>query len=138
MAKKTEKNNPNQVDARFIALFGVRNSLLEDLHSGEFPRSKKKDFSDVVVVTPYGKIPWNHLSRISEKEMRKLMLEVEKNIQRALWVLSELKVMYKSEKKLEKAMKEFLFEQGFVSWDRPKHMLPKKLKKSVIKSNTHA
>jgi hypothetical protein len=43
--------------ARFIALHGVRNSMLKDLHSGIFPKSKTGDLSDVKVVTPYGEIP---------------------------------------------------------------------------------
>jgi len=54
----------------------VRNTKLEDLHAGRFPGSEAGDFSDVRVVTPYGEIAWTHLSRISDREMKALMIEV--------------------------------------------------------------
>ena len=73
--------------AKFIAVEGVRNNTeLENLHAGTVPSSKKGDYSDVKVVTPYGEIEWNSLSRISDKEMRSLMLSVEQAIERALFV----------------------------------------------------
>jgi hypothetical protein len=61
---------------RFIAEKAIRNSL-EDLHAGTYPSTKTGDYSDVKVVTPYGEIQWNELSRISDKELRNLMLEIE-------------------------------------------------------------
>lgn len=36
----------------------VRNSRLEELHTGISPDSAVGDYSDVKVVTPYGDIPW--------------------------------------------------------------------------------
>jgi hypothetical protein len=54
----------------------VRNTALEDLHAGAVPGSATGDFGDVKVVTPYGEIPWNGLSRISDEEMKSLMIEV--------------------------------------------------------------
>ena len=62
--------------AKHIALRCFRNSILEDLHAGKVPDSKSGDYSDVVVHTPYGEIPWNDLSRISDAEMKKLMIDV--------------------------------------------------------------
>ena len=62
--------------AKSIALDCVRNTFLEDLHAGVFPSSAAGDFSDVKVVTPYGEIPWNDLSRISDEEMKRLMIEI--------------------------------------------------------------
>jgi hypothetical protein len=61
---------------RFITEKAIRNSL-EDLHAGIFPSTKTNDYSDVKVITPYGEIPWNNISRISDKELRPLMLEIE-------------------------------------------------------------
>ena len=58
----------------------VRNTFLEDLHAGITPSSKTGDYSDVKVVTPYGEIEWNNLSRISDKEMKKLMIEIVNKI----------------------------------------------------------
>jgi hypothetical protein len=49
---------------------------LEDLHAGDFPRSRSGDYTDVKVVTPYEEIPWNDLMRISDDEMKSLMIEV--------------------------------------------------------------
>jgi hypothetical protein len=47
-----------------MAILCVRNTCIEDLHAGIEPSSQAGDFSDVKVVTPYGEIPWNKLSRI--------------------------------------------------------------------------
>ena len=54
----------------------VRNTFLEVLHSGTFPDSQPGDYSDVQVISPYGQIPWTNLSRISDAEMKQLMIEV--------------------------------------------------------------
>ena len=62
--------------AKAIAALCVRNTFLEDLHSGITPSSRTGDFSDVKVVTPYGEIPWPKLSRISDEEMKRLMKEI--------------------------------------------------------------
>jgi hypothetical protein len=52
----------------------VRNSL-EDLQ-GIFPSSESGDFTDVKVVSPYGEIPWNQVGRISDAEMKELMITI--------------------------------------------------------------
>lgn len=54
----------------------VRNTGLETLHAGTFPRSAVGDYTDVTVATPYGDIPWTEVSRISDDEMKALMIEV--------------------------------------------------------------
>ncbi|WP_292153904.1 hypothetical protein [Brevundimonas sp.] len=54
----------------------MRNTGLEDLHSEIFPSSMIGDYSDVKVVSPFGEIPWTGLSRISNEEMKVLMIEV--------------------------------------------------------------
>lgn len=64
---------------RLICEKSVRNCL-EELHSGIFPSSKTGDYSDVKVVSPYGEISWNNISRISDPEMRQLMLYMENSI----------------------------------------------------------
>lgn len=77
--------------AQYIAVMGVRNNTeLESLHCGISPSSKTGDYTDVKVVTPYGEIMWNDLSRISDTEMRSLMLSVEKAIEMALYVYERL------------------------------------------------
>ena len=62
--------------AKFMALECFRNSKLEDLHAGTFPCSEADDYSDVKVVSPYGEIAWNKLSRLSDPEMKALMIDV--------------------------------------------------------------
>ena len=74
---------PSQVDhkhykAPAIALVQrcVRNTQLENLHAGIFPASQSGNYDDVKVVSPYGEIPWNEASRISDLEMKVLMIEI--------------------------------------------------------------
>ena len=62
--------------AKALVALCVRNTFLEDLHSGTTPSSQTRDYADVKVVTPYGEIPWPKLSRISDDEMKKLMKEI--------------------------------------------------------------
>lgn len=62
--------------AKVMARDCFRNTKLEDLHSGIFPGSPAGDYSDVKVVSPHGEIPWKTLSRLSDVEMRELMINV--------------------------------------------------------------
>ena len=110
----------NKLIARFIALHAVRNSELENLHAGKSPSSKKGDYSDVKVVSPFGEIEWKNVSRISDKEMRKLMLEVENGIYKVLETISKLEKKAGSKKAFEKMLEEALFGKTGVSWDMPK------------------
>jgi hypothetical protein len=66
--------------AKAIVVTCVRNTILEDYHAGIGPSSKTGDYSDVKVVTPYGEIPWNEVSRISDEEMKVLMIEIVNNV----------------------------------------------------------
>src|ERR1700737_1373024 len=67
----------------------VRNSL-EDLPAGIFPSSRTGDYSDVKVVTPYGEIPWIRLARISDEEMKPLMIDIVNKTFTFLRFLEEL------------------------------------------------
>ena len=82
----------------------VRNTGLEDLHAGVFPGSVTGDYSDVKVVSPHGEIPWNDVSRISDAEMKVLMIEV---VDRVFTYLSHPEAMNG-------------LRTGTGSWDRPK------------------
>jgi len=62
--------------AKYIALHCFRNSMLQDLHEGITPSSATGDYSDVTVRSPYGEIPWPQVSRISDEEMKRLMIDV--------------------------------------------------------------
>ena len=67
----------------------VRNAL-EDLHAGIFPSSQSGDYSDVKIVTPYGEIPWTRTSRISDEEMKLLMIGIVNKTYTYLRYLEEL------------------------------------------------
>ena len=73
--------------AKLMASQCFRNSMLEDFHAGTVPSSQSADYSDVKVVTPYGEIPWNDLSRVSDKDMKALMIDA---VNRSYRFLSEL------------------------------------------------
>lgn len=65
-----------EILAKILVETCFRNSELENLHAGVTPSSATGDYSDVKVVTPYGEIPWTRLSRISDEEMKALMIDV--------------------------------------------------------------
>ena len=86
-----EKKLELEILAKYLSVMGVRNNTeLEDLHCGTTPSSKSGDYSDVKVVSPYGEIEWNNLSRISDTEMRSLMLSIESAITIALYAYESL------------------------------------------------
>ena len=62
--------------AKYMVEQCFRNSQLEDLHAGTAPSSKTGDYSDVVVRTPFGEIPWCELSRFDDSEMKALMIDL--------------------------------------------------------------
>jgi ligand-binding SRPBCC domain-containing protein len=62
--------------AKAMARDCFRNTKLEDYHAGTFPSSKAGDYSDVKVVSPYGEIAWERLGRLSDEEMKALMIDV--------------------------------------------------------------
>jgi hypothetical protein len=62
--------------AKYMVDQCFRNSELESLHAGKVPSSRTGDYSDVVVRTPFGEIPWRELSRFDDAEMKVLMLDV--------------------------------------------------------------
>ncbi|MGA3236849.1 MAG: hypothetical protein ABSG03_11130 [Bryobacteraceae bacterium] len=70
--------------AKYVVLQCFRNSFLEDLHSGITPSSAQGDYRDVFVTTPYGEIPWAKLSRLSDEEMKSLMIDVVNRTYRLL------------------------------------------------------
>lgn len=60
--------------AKYLVHRCFRNSVLKDLHAGIAPDSKTGDYSDVVVCTPFGEIPWRKLSRFLGASFRDLMM----------------------------------------------------------------
>src|ERR1700674_737562 len=73
--------------AKYLALHCFRNTKLEDFHAGISPSSKAGDYSDVKVVSPFGEIAWNNLSRLSDSEMKILMIDVVNHCYQVLGML---------------------------------------------------
>lgn len=93
-----------RIMARQIALEAVRDTFLEDLHAGqELPKKYRDD----------------KYSRITDDEMRKLMLEVEEKLRICLWAWDKKKWRKKS---LPVAQQVFFGKVG-ISWDRPREAL---------------
>ncbi len=82
----------------------VRNSQLENFHAGKVPDSLAGDYSDVKVVTPFGEIPWTEVSRISDPEMKALMIEVVNKVFTFLTNMEDLVSL-----------------QSSARWNRPEH-----------------
>src|SRR6516165_3665575 len=62
--------------AKLMAQHCFRNTKLEEFHGGIYPSSEAGDYSDVKVVSPFGEIPWTKVSRLSDEEMKALMIDV--------------------------------------------------------------
>jgi hypothetical protein len=73
--------------AKYLAQQCFRNTMLEDLHAGITPDSQIGDYTDVVVRSPYGEIPWPELSRLRDEEMKALMIDVVNKTYHALTIL---------------------------------------------------
>ena len=86
---RTISTNPQVLKrlAKYLAQQCFRNTMLEDLHAGITPNSQSGDYTDVFVRSPYGEIPWPRLSRLSDQEMKALMIDAVNKTYRALIVL---------------------------------------------------
>src|SRR6202522_1243383 len=72
-----------------LAVLCVRNTCIEDIHSGAVPGSPAGDFSDVKVASSRVEIPWNAVSRISDDEMRAFMIQVVDSLYTSLLRLND-------------------------------------------------
>lgn len=126
MARKKRVKDLETLQARFVTHHGVRNTSLENFHCGHTPRSKTGDYSDVKVVTPYGEIPWTEVSRISNAELRHLMLDIEKHIKKTLRVFELAKANYGTLKEFQNRLTDDLFTVG-VSWDEDHEEIKRRL-----------
>jgi hypothetical protein len=97
--------------AKYLAQQCFRNTMLEDLHAGITPDSQTGDYTDVVVRSPYGEIPWPRLSRLSDEEMKALMIDVVNKTYRALTVLFD--------NRLGGELIKILAQQDFLRWNEP-------------------
>ena len=76
MSQESEKRMAADM-AKIMAMLCVRNTRLENIHTGIVPASNTGDFSDVMVVdADDNKIPWNDVSHFDDNEMRELIREI--------------------------------------------------------------
>lgn len=67
--------------AKLMTAACVRRGYLEKLHAGVAPVTRTGDYSDVKVIDADGReIPWNHVSRINQDEMKTLITGVVNRI----------------------------------------------------------
>jgi ligand-binding SRPBCC domain-containing protein len=59
--------------AKYTVQQCFRNTVIEEFHAGTVADSKSGDFSDVVIKTPYGEIPWTSLPHLTDEEMKLVM-----------------------------------------------------------------
>ena len=96
---------------RTMALLCVRNTALEDIHSGLAPVTWTGDYSDVTVVDAEGRrIPWPEVSHFSDNAMRELMREIVDNLYTFL-------ILSREPGFLERAA---IWMRGASRWDEPK------------------
>ncbi|WP_395443800.1 hypothetical protein [Caulobacter sp. UC70_42] len=81
-----------------------RYTRIEDIHAGRGPVTATGDFSDVVIRDAEGEIPWNEASRISDDEMRGLMIEAVNRVYTFMSDPTDLLVLYAAGR-----------------WNRPEH-----------------
>jgi len=89
---RADRRNLNRL-AKSLVEVCVRNTGIEDLHAGIFPATETGDYSDVKVIGPFGEIPWTTLSRISDEEMKRLMIEIVDRVFTFLSYPEELAVL---------------------------------------------
>ena len=72
--------------AKYTVQQCFRNTMLEEFHAGTVPDSRSGDFSDVIVKTPYGEIPW----------WSPRPLDLSRGRQRRCYLISEVRCQQKS------------------------------------------
>jgi len=69
---------------------------------------------------------WNEVSRISDREMRLLMLDIEAKIYSVLEQIPKLEKEAGSTEAFENGLKAFLYDQLGASWDVPEQEMIKR------------
>lgn len=105
--------------AKSITAACVRRGELERLHCGITPVTRTGDFSDVKVIDANGReIPWNEVSRVSQAEMKSLMIGV---VNRIYTFLSRTWFSEKTDSAFNKAI-ERAAKPWTKSWNEPEYL----------------
>jgi hypothetical protein len=85
-APKPHAYDPDLADTvRLLVNACVRETFLAELNKGKSPVSPAGDYSDVMVLTPDGAIPWRQVARITDEELQQLTQEVVNKLYTFLW-----------------------------------------------------
>ena len=101
-----------------MALQCFRNTKLENLHAGTGPSSATGDYSDVKVITPFGEIPWNALSRFNDAEMKTLIIDVVNK------TYTWLTALFGSEKVAKAVLERLSHADMQPEWQEPEYESP--------------
>ena len=96
-----------------LAVLCVRNTCIEDIHSGAVAGAPAGDFSDVKVVSSRGEIPWDATSRISDDEMRCFMIQVVDRLYTSLLRLDDPEFVARVTQYARKAT---------IGWNEPRNL----------------
>ena len=117
-----ERSDPQHAEAvivaRFAALYGFRNTELENFHAGKSPTDENGSTKDTVVVCGTKEIAWDKVGRLSDQEMRTLMLSIEKQLTFVVWAILDWERRGEMPETVEMMKKNYFSEAG-ISWDRP-------------------
>ena len=80
MKPKTEQRIAGQI-AKTLTMLCVRNTCMEDFHSGTVPVTHTGDYSDVRVIDADGReIAWNDAAHLDQDQMRALIKQIVNRI----------------------------------------------------------
>ncbi len=105
--------------AKIMTAACVRRGYLEKLHKGIPPVTHTGDYSDVKVIDADGReIPWNQVSRISQDEMKTLMIGV---VNRVYTFLARTLFSQKEDNEFQRALNRAAvpWTRG---WDQPRYL----------------
>ena len=117
--KKHQEVENTKLFAKLLTIHGYRNSPIEDIHAGNWPKLPNGEYApveDVIVTTKMGGtvVPWAECSRISDSEMKHL----NKTIYNQIYTLLTLYM----EGTLQK-IPNFMSASSGGNWDEPE-LLP--------------
>lgn len=93
---KKDKNEMEKRLAKTLTIHGYRNSPIEDIHAGRWPKDNKGNWAkpeDMFVSVDGGsKIPWLEMSRITDEEMKHINKTIHSQIYTILVLLKKGKL----------------------------------------------
>lgn len=111
--------NEQKQFAKLMAAACVRRGYLEKLHTGVTPVTRTGDYSDVKVIDAAGnEIPWPHIARINQDEMKTLMVGV---VDRIYTFLSRTLFSAGGDPAFEKALDRAALP-WIRHWDEPRYL----------------